>query len=347
MIPVGNIQQQASTWGVNCRTILKDAYNNSPGGNPGVPYDTQLSMLSDLGTRSWRTTFVTDEDGTLNAQRYEDLIGPLSDPTKTAMIPQVRAKGMRVIAVIQDRLFADSPLWSASDSEIYDSAYATAAGFATAYGGLCDYFELGNEIELFRGKMTGAGPGTQASHYVEGAVNVIGQYVSGLNDGVKSVYPNKKTIFNTKGFWTTYEWEQVFAIAEAHEKEIDYLGLHWYSEMPGALNSLIGTDNPFPTIWNLLEKKVWVTELGSRWDNGQSVQWNQERQQGFFNSFMQQCRESGIAVGVNYHELLDSVLSNGSYNTDEQNYGLVRFGNFAENRFSDPRPKLLGGQLGL
>src|SRR5690606_18291769 len=146
--------------------------------------------------------------------------------------------------------------YSKSAEENEYIGYAQGEGFAATYPGIT-HIEIGNEIELFDKLKTG--PGTKESEYDLPRLEKALHWAKGMNDGIKSVSPDIKTMFGSAGYLPTYMLDRAFALAD-----FDIQVWHIYSEMPGAYKSNFGIENILDYATQRYRKPIWITETNAR-----------------------------------------------------------------------------------
>ncbi len=272
---------------------------------PGVPYATQVAMLSAMGMDLYRTDIQTDASGrSTNHTKLLTMQGLLGDA------------GIDCLPMMYDNYSA-----TISAQENYDRGYVKAAGFATNYGHLFTHYNLGNEWELFKGLLLRP-DGDQASHYDQAKVPLAMQWIKGANAGLKSVRPTAKTSISVSGYFPI--WWQSYVLDNV---DLDFIDWHWYADMQRAIAGLpiSGITNVFDWLWSEYGLPIWVAETNERPLDTRSEAENQQRQVNWHQQIRQLCEAHPHVEALVLYELLNEPLKS-SYK--EANYGLVEFPNF-------------------
>lgn len=299
----GNLMQ-----GISGHPLNTYAYNANPVTNPGVDYDTQIAMLKELGLVIYRMDVVTKPSGkSTNHAKFLDIL------------EKCRKSGIIVLPMIYDRCRYDG-----TPAAAYREGFIQMAGFAKLYGQYLDYFELGNEMELFdKLRRKGAGPGTKASHYYMERLIIAEQYIRGMEEGLKFVLPKAKSMVNTAGHFPVFWMDRMFAAAPT----IDICAWHVYSEMPAYYEKNFGISDIHKYLFERYKRPIWYTETNARAKEQLSQEQNEERSYKWRRSFSAGCRADPNVRAVIYHELLDNPEKGGlkRANFEEENFGFVKF----------------------
>src|SRR5690606_4677349 len=184
-------------------------YNPNGSTSPAVRVEDQVAMLQELGMQVYRIDVKVNAEGKLTNSVSEGKFLKLKGLLDEA--------GIQLLPMIYDRID-----YSKSAEENEYIGYAQGEGFAATYPGIT-HIEIGNEIELFDKLKTG--PGTKESEYDLPRLEKALHWAKGMNDGIKSVSPDIKTMFGSAGYLPTYMLDRAFALAD-----FDIQVWHIYSE---------------------------------------------------------------------------------------------------------------------
>lgn len=342
------------------RNFIKNSYGNALN---GVPFPDQIQMVRDLGGSMFRIGLTTGADGALSTDRWRKAFNTEvisgyngSYPENNGLVPYFHSQGMPMLCKFEDRLYNAagnfSPIWKGTDQQAYDAGYALGNGAATRYAEWFEYFELGNEIELFRKMVIPGSMGDEESDYrvvsqvdgyeVEEPVEIVANYVKGMNDGIKAVKPSAKTMFNTAGYCPLYLMDRVVALIP----DLDIVAWHWYDDMltPDMANIIGGDFDIITFLGERYSKPIWITETGARWRDTLSPADNEQRQINWYNNFIVPGLSNPHTGKIFWFELLDAIKAGEAQqgNGWEQHYGLYYF---PDPNFNNPTPKALAELL--
>ncbi|RIQ13641.1 glycosyl hydrolase [Jiangella rhizosphaerae] len=274
---------------------------------PGVPYATQVAMLTAMGMDIYRTDIKTDATGrSTNHTKFLTMQGLLADA------------GIDCLPMVYDNYSPDI-----SPQENYDRGYALMAGFATNYGHMFTHYNLGNEWELFKQMLTPPeATGHSYNHYDHVKTARAMQWIKGADAGLKSVQPTAKTSVAVKGWFPT--WWQRYLLDNV---DLDFIDWHWYAEMQRNIGDLpvSGITNIFDWLWSEYGLPIWVSETNERPDDDKSEAENQQRQVNWYHQIRALCAAHPHVEALILYELLNEPLKS---DYQEANYGLVEFPNF-------------------
>ncbi|SDS46408.1 glycosyl hydrolase [Jiangella sp. DSM 45060] len=300
-------QSSAATplrFGANGHPYNTKAYDADA--EPGVPYATQVAMLTAMGMDVYRTDIKTDAAGrSTNHTKFLTMQGLLADA------------GIDCLPMVYDNYSPDI-----SPQENYDRGYALMAGFATDYGHMFTHYNLGNEWELFK-KLLLSPDGEVAGDFdlpkCERAMN----WIKGANAGLKSVRPTAKTSVSVSGYFPI--WWQGYVLDNV---DLDFIDWHWYAEMQRGIAGLpvSGITNVFDWLWSEYGLPIWVAETNERPSQTRSDAENQQRQVNWYHQIRAICEAHPHVEALVLYELLTQPVRTDSYT--EANYGLVSFPNF-------------------
>jgi hypothetical protein len=317
-VPNANLKTQSTPLitGINGHPFNTVAYNANSSTIAGVDYTTQANMVKAMGMTYYRVDVATDANGkATNETKLLDLIA------------KCQVNNIKVLPMIYDRCN-----YSGTTTSNYNAAYTQMAGFATLYGQYFDYFELGNEWELFDDLLLRAPNlppnfhnGRDSTDYDLPRVNLAAQYVKGMEAGLKSVLPSKQSIVNTAGFFPTYWMDRMYAAAPT----INVCGWHLYADMPAGYVNL-GVTNIHQYLYNRYHRPIWYTESGYRFKTTLTQQANEDASNDWRNTLTTQATADPNVKAIIFYELLDEPERSGfsPYNFQEENFGWVKFNNY-------------------
>lgn len=296
--------------GISGHTLNTYAYNANPVSNPGVDYDTQIAMLTEMGLTVFRMDVGTKPWGkSINHKKFMDIL------------TKCREAGITVLPMVYDKCRYDG-----TPQEAYQEGFRQMSGFARYYGPYLEYVELGNEIEVFDKLRKHGVPGTKERQYHMERVEIAAQYIRGMEEGLKSVLPDVKSMVNTAGHLPIVWMDRMFAVAPT----IDICAWHVYSEMPWSYKKRFSISNIHKYLFKRYKRPIWYTETNARAKKELTQEQNEERAYKWRRSFTAECRADPNVKAVIYHELLDNPERGGleRKNFEGQNYGFVKFDGF-------------------
>jgi hypothetical protein len=296
--------------GTNGHPFNAAAYNASST-VPGVDYATQATMLKAMGMSYYRIDIQTDA------------VGKASSESKLLdLIAKCQANNIKILPMISDKCsYADT----ATTTGNYQRAYTQMRGFATKYGQYFDYFELGNEWELFDDLLVTPN-GQVQSNYDMPRVLMAEQYVKGMEAGLKSVLPNKQSIVNTAGYLPTFWMDRMLAAAPT----INICGWHLYADMPANYQSQLGISDIHTFLFNRYHRPIWYTETGYRFKTTKTQQQNEDASNDWRATLTAQAAANPNVKAIIFYELLDEPERSGftGYNYTEENFGWIKYDNY-------------------
>ena len=304
----GNLQTLSTDLivGINGHPLNTVAYNANSSTIAGIDYTTQSNMVKAMGMTYYRIDVATDANGkSTNEAKLLDLIA------------KCQANNIKVLPMIYDRCS-----YSGTTTSNYNAAYTQMAGFATLYGQYFDYFELGNEWELFDNLLLDGHLGQAQTDYDMPRVLLAEQYVKGMEAGLKSVLPGKQSIVNTAGFFSTFWMDRMFAAAPT----INICGWHLYANMPAAYASNNLTTNIHQYLFKRYHHPIWYTESGYSFKTPLTQQANEDASNDWRNTLTTQATADPNVKAILFYELLDEPELGTQFT--EQNFGFVKFNNY-------------------
>lgn len=290
--------------GINGHPLNTLAYNASSSTVAGISYETQATMIQQMGMSYYRVDVSTNAAGqAVNHAKMLDIIAKCA------------AKNIKILPMIYDRCrYAGTP------TEAYNEAFTQMAGFATLYGQYFDYYELGNEWELFDDLLT-SGDGRVENNYDTARVAIAEQYVRGMEAGLKSVLPNAQSMVNTAGYFPIYWMDRMFAAAPT----INICAWHLYAEMPGVYQRNLGVTNIHQYLYDRYERPIWYTETNARGVDTFTQERNEDRSNDWRIRLTDEVSTEPNVKALIFHELLDQPERASVYNYEEENFGFVKY----------------------
>jgi hypothetical protein len=288
------------TWGVNGHPLTS---------YPGVPLETQLEHIRELGLTSYRVDIASTE-------RLLDL---------QHLVREAKARGITVLPVITPSFEMDRESAEVLEKKAYGLAFALVSSFK----GEIPVWELGNELESYAiiqpCEMQDDGKPYSCSYGPAGGVSVneyfgprwakVSAVLKGLTRGARAADPNVKRAVGTAG------WGHLgaFARMKADGIEWDISVWHMYGQNPEwAFKELVKYQRP-----------IWVTEFnnpgGSK--DGKEAQATGLRRQ---MALLQDLQASYDIEAAHIYELMDEPYWEGH----EAYMGLVEMKKDEEGRWS-------------
>lgn len=333
-------------YGVNGHWVTQGNYWN----RANIPFDYQVQQMVNMGFTWARVDLQPQADGSLSQTgpnwHWGRLLG--TSPTDIGfpidstdarsnnygIYNKCQAAGITMLPMLSVIAGSSADWWAiyTTPEDAYNAGFAQGAGFTTEHGDLFTHVELGNELELFTGLITG-GVGSNINDYDPIRLPKAVQYIAGMEAGVKSVKPTMITMFDIAGWLASVLMDQVLAAAPT----IDIVAWHWYSEHQSRLKSGVTSSklpfdgktpapNTFVNIFSYLanrypSKKVWFTEAGYRWSAGKTQFNNETDQVNNYESIVNDFKRSSNGEAIFYHELVD-MIDQGEFSR-EKHYGLI------------------------
>lgn len=293
--------------GINGHPFNAHSYNANGSTIPGVPYSTQVDMLTQMGMQTYRADIQTDASGMGNGSLH---------PKLTNLHNQLDAAGIELFPMFYDNYSA-----AISEQDNYNRGFAKGVGLATNYGHMFTHCNLGNEWELFKDLRYREDGylGHLPSHWDLDLSARALQWIKGANDGMKSIKPDALTSVATAGWFPTW-WQQQLV----DNVSLDFIDWHWYADMQRNIDALPGDiTSILDFLWAEYELPIWVSESNSRSDEYPSHEQEQNEHRQWFNEWYAECFEHPHCEALLVHELLDNPLTGKPY--DELYYGVVKF----------------------
>jgi hypothetical protein len=200
-----------------------------------------------------------------------------------------------------------------TDNDAYTLGYELAHGFANRYGSYFSCYALGNELEGYALKQENGNYHDGSSYekdYDPQKFKKLAYYLKGLSEGIKSVDPNAKIIFNCGG-WKHYGF---FEGLKKYNIKYDIIGYHWYDDNKKALTQVLNKLSTY-------KKDVWITEFSRR--NGSldtdGAGTGLKQQEEFTKDYLQILSSKSFIKAIFFYELLDEP----AHPASEAHYGFT------------------------
>ncbi len=258
---------------------------------------TQVSMLKKMGMTGYRQDIDFNSDGTIsNLTLFKQLYSATS------------AAGITILPMVYTKTLD----YSSTETAMYAAGKTLGQNVASKNSQYFKYYELGNELD---NKVILSGNGDQTSEYNSAKFKIVAAYLKGMNDGIKAVQPEAKTMIDAS--WLHYAYLQMMV---SYGVNFDIIAYHWYSEMEGiAANKSINIPDITVKLSTLFNKPIWFTEVGERYKAVSNIN---QLQSDFLTEFVAKCRKNPRVQALLLYELLNEPEKN---STLESNYGLVKW----------------------
>lgn len=302
--------------GINGHPLNTIEYNANSSTIAGVNNQTQANMIKAMGMTYYRIDVTTTSDGTAN-----------NESKMLDIIAKCAANNIKILPMIGDKCS-----YTSTGTANYNKAFTQMAGFATKYGQYFDCFEFGNEWELFD-TLYRVRPvphfGMDSTDYNMARVRLAEQYVRGMEAGLKSVLPNKRSMVNTAGYLPIFWMDRMLAAAPT----INICGWHLYADMPDAMAS--NTRMMIPDIHQYLydryHRPIWYTESGYKAKITNTQEVNEQKSEDWRVRLTGEAMAHPYVEAILFFQLLDRperTTSTTSYDYGEENYGWIKFNGY-------------------
>lgn len=239
-------------FGVTGHPIEKIAYDMN-GSIQSI--NKQLDYIKELGMTYYRVP-IEHQNGisVLNSTRFADLISAAN------------TKGIKLLPGILNNQIYNENL---TNLQAYNMGKTITTNFLNSYGQYFDYYEIGNELDLW---MQISYDGSTIQQYNQTRLQIVANYFRGMIERIRIQDPTAKVIINNAGWIHTayfkYLSEYLSGYVSQYNLDFDIMGLHWYSNM-GTLSKARNGDPAGPDYGKILDsyasacpgKKIWITEI--------------------------------------------------------------------------------------
>lgn len=289
-------------FGVNGHPINQEAYLVlSP--------TEQIRLIRSLGMNIYRIDLPIRSNGMIKLhERYVDL-KKAADSAGVTLLPMLPPANMD---------------YHGSTLASYESGYERGRNFASIYKDDFLYYNIANELD--NKCILPEKSGTAVNHYDLIKFNIIAAQLKGMNDGIKSVDKDAKTIINA--CWMHYRY---LLMLEEYGVDFDIIGYHWYDEMERLAAKSHGIADITQFLSQKFSKPIWFTEINVRNNTG-AVE--DEVQRNFLNNFILKCqkKKNPQVQAALIYELFNQPV----FESLESHYGLFNW----SKRYTAYVPKL-------
>lgn len=281
-------------------TSLKIGINGHPLGTmpyTSIPASEQVNLLKQMGMSIYRIDVqCRNNDGRVTVP---DLYNPLK---KAADIG-----GITLLPVLVPRTLN----FKNTEAESYRWGRALGAKFARKYRSHFTYYNIANELDNkcilpFRA-------GDKESDYNLKRFKIIAAYLKGMNDGIKAMDPDAKTIINAG--WMHYEY---LSMLERYGVKFDIVGYQWYDEMEILAAILFNITDITKFLSSKFSKPIWFTEFNARDPFGIL---DERVQQNFIRRFVKKCQNNPQVHAAIIYQLFNEPQKFGQ----EAHYGIFKW----------------------
>jgi hypothetical protein len=296
--------------GVTGHPLNQKAYLN-------VPVSEQLTLLKSINCNYYRMDVATYPNGTIgNHSKFIELAS------------RAKIKNVKVVPM----LYLTGFTFSLSVEDAYAKGLQLGTGFGAKYGKYCEFYELGNEMDVSSELVRNSG--SDYADYLEPQLKVLASFLKGMDIGLKRSDPGAKTIVNCAG------WFHFVYLELLQRLGVNYniAGYHWYSYMDDYAKTV--HVNILKVLPSRLKKDIWFTEVN--YDDGTKITGDLEsRRKKWVRNFIAACiKAPGIKAAFIYELLDEPDLPGAALN--ERTFGLFSRKTSKASRLS---AKTLGASL--
>lgn len=283
-----------------------------------APYFTisaaeQIGLLKKMGMSIYRFGVESRIDnGSITVPYLYTPLKKAADTAGITLLPMLKARTLN---------------FNVNESASYRWGRALAAKFASRYKDDFTYYQIGNELDnicILPGR-----DGTKVSHYHKEKFKIIAAYLKGMNDGIKAMDKDAKTIINAG--WMHYQY---LLMLQDYGISFDIIGYQWYSEMDLMAEWFYNIPDITKFLSSKFSKPIWITEFNLRNSFGSPL--DEFAQQLFITSFINKCRNNPQVQAAVIYELFDQPQRY----PNEAHYGIFKW----QSRYSSYLPKLFARQ---
>jgi len=285
-------------WGINGHPVSDVDYVESS-------LDQQLNLIKEHQLDFYRFDVRINEAGEViwNPERFQELL--------------IKSRQMEIelLPVILINQFLGD--YKISESEAFRRGKVQMEGFTKKYGSYINYYALGNEqdIRIINEKTDGK----FTSDYDYEKFKIVAAYLQGMEEGIKSIKPEAKTIVNSAG-WLHYGYYQLL---KENNVNYDILGYHWYS-FTDSYSRDFGEGNNMNIIRNRFSKPIWLTEI-NRADGSRGDYYNNQAR--LMERFIEDLNNHPQIKGFFIYELYDQPALSQSENSKypQSEFGIIKW----------------------
>lgn len=272
--------------GVNGHPVNQAAYMK-------ISPTEQIKLVKSLGMSIYRVDITTNEQGLIKMHDRYLSLKRAADSAKVTLLPM---------------LYPGSLDFEATEEVSYQVGYEIGAAFVSNYQDDFVYYNIANELDtkcILPNKS-----GELADHYDPAKFKVIAARLKGMDDGIKSVHKDAKTMVNAG--WMHYRY---LLMLEEYGVNFDIVAYHWYDEMEKLAVKMYDITDITQFLSQRFSKPIWFTEINIRNRTGTV---DDKVQRDFLNSLIAKCKKNPQVHAAIVYELFNEPV----FQSMESHYGL-------------------------
>lgn len=273
-------------FGVNGHPVNQAAYMN-------IPPAEQIKLIKSMGMNIYRLDVNTNERGLINMHDRYLALKEAADSAKVTLLPM---------------LYPGNLDYNATEEVSYQVGYERGAAFATNYQDDFIYYNIANELDTKCILINKSGE--LMDHYDPIKFKIIAARLKGMDDGIKSVDRDAKTMVNAG--WMHYPY---LLMLEEYGVNFDIVAYHWYNEMENLAFKTYNIADITQFLSQKFSKPIWFTEINIRNKTGTV---NDKVQRDFLNNFLAKCQENQQVQAAIIYELFNQPV----FQSLESHYGI-------------------------
>jgi hypothetical protein len=273
-------------FGVNGHPVNQSAYMK-------ISPAEQIRLIKSLGMNIYRVDLTADKAGVIRMHDRYVALKNAADSAKVTLLPMVSSGNFD---------------YDIAEEASYQIGYERGAAFASNYQHDFVYYNIANELD--NKCILPKKSGTSVSHYDPVKFKIIAARLKGMDDGVKSVDKDAKTMVDAS--WMHY---QFLLMLEEYGVNFDVVAYHWYDEMEKLAVKTYNITDITQFLSQKFSKPIWFTEINIRNKVGTV---DDKVQRDFLNSFLAKCKENRQVQAAIIYELFNQPV----FQSLESHYGL-------------------------
>lgn len=273
-------------FGVNGHPVNQSAYMK-------ISPSEQIRLIKSLGMNIYRVDLTADKGGVIRMHDRYVALKNAADSARVTLLPMVSSGTFD---------------YDIAEEASYQTGYERGAAFASNYQHDFVYYNLGNELD--NKCILPQKSGTSVNHYDPVKFKIIAARLKGMNDGVKSVDKDAKTMVDA--CWMHYQY---LLMLENYGVNFDIVAYHWYNDMESMAVKTYNITDITQFLSEKFAKPIWFTEINIRNRTGTT---NDQVQRDFLNSFIVKCKNNPQVKAALVYELFNQPV----FNSSESYYGL-------------------------
>lgn len=273
-------------FGVNGHPVNQAAYMK-------ISPSEQVKLIKSLGMNIYRVDLTTDKQGVIKMHDRYVALKKAADSAKLTLLPMVSSGHID---------------YDMAEEESYQVGYERGAAFASNYQYDFVYYNLANELD--NKCILPKKSGMSVSDYDPVKFKIIAARLKGMDDGVKSVDKDAKTMVDA--CWMHYQY---LLMLEEYGVNFDIVAYHWYDDMEKLALKTYNITNISQFLSEKFTKPIWFTEVNIRNYKGTTVD---EIQKDFLNNFITKCKNNPQVKALIIYELFNQPV----FKSSESYYGL-------------------------